>query len=157
MIVRLIRDSSGKFPILIMIVLAVLVCGGVGVLMLKKGAKKPKGQAVKAQEVELSDWKLDEFIVNLADREEPRYLKVSVTLEVEGAEPKGGGHGEGAARPEEARARDAIISTLTRKHYAELLSEEGKTRLKAELKKELNSVLHDCKVANIYFTSFAMQ
>ncbi len=65
--------------------------------------------------------------------------------------------GEKEGSSEEAKARDAIITVLSRKRFSELLTESGKTRLKSELKNALNSRLKDIEVVNVYFTSFAMQ
>lgn len=126
---------------------------GAGAFTFTKIIKKPSGKAAQAKPVELSEWKLPEFIVNLADTDEPRYLKVDLVLEVEGKSKKG----EEGGNAEEAKARDAIISVLSRKHFSELLTESGKKSLKSELKNALNSRLKDIEVVNIYFTSFAMQ
>lgn len=155
-----IRDRSGKLPILVIIIAAVVLLGGIGVVAFKKMGPKSKGKAHKeVKHVELTEWSMDEFIVNLADQDEPRYLKVNVVLGVQhlGKPKKSGGHGGEASNPEEAKARDAVISVLTRKRYTQLLSEHGKEQLKIELKESLNSVLKDCKVEEVYFTAFAMQ
>jgi flagellar FliL protein len=103
----------------------------------------------------LAMWKLEEFIVNLADRDDYRYLKISLVLEIAGDGKEGGGEGEG--NPQEAKARDAVITVLSRKRFADLISEQGKVQLKTELKSELNTVLEGAQVVNIYFSSFAMQ
>jgi flagellar protein FliL len=141
-----------------------LLAAGVGVMAFMKMGKKPGDKGAEAdakKHVELQSWKLEEFVVNLADRDSPRYLKVNLVLDIgfKGKKSKHkGGHGHGAAaNPEEARARDAIIAVLTSKSYNELLSEDGKTKLKADVKKALNAVLEDAEVVDIYFTSFAMQ
>ncbi len=102
-------------------------------------------------------WKLDEFVVNLADKYQPRYLKVTISLEVESNDPRSGGRGDDKKEAEDVKVRDAIISVLTGKHFADLVALGGKDELKAKLKSEINSVLEDRKVVNIYFTSFAMQ
>jgi len=153
---RFITRSSGKLPVVIIIVAMLVVCLGVGALTFTKMGKRPKGgHAKEKQKVELTAWKLDEFVVNLADRAEVHYLKVTIVLEIQG-KSSGGEEGE-SENKEEAKARDTIISVLTRRRYADLLPEEGKIELKSELKAELNSTLEDTKVENIYFASFAMQ
>ena len=152
---RFIPRSSGKLPIVIIIVAMLVVCLGVGAITFKKTGL-PKGKhAAQKQKVELTPWKLEEFVVNLADRAEVHYLKVTLVLEIQGK--SSGGEGGESENKEEAKARDTIISVLTRRRYADLLPEEGKIGLKSELKAELNSTLEDTKVENIYFTSFAMQ
>lgn len=163
---RIIERSSGRSIILLIIILMLLLAAGVGVMAFVKMGKKPGEKGAEAhskKHVELASWKLEEFVVNLADRDSPRYLKLNLVMDIESkgkkSKSKGGhgGHGAAAANPEEARARDAIIAVLTSKSYNELLSDDGKTKLKADLKEALNSVLEESEVANIYFTSFAMQ
>jgi flagellar basal body-associated protein FliL len=154
---RFIRENNGKLPIAIIIAVVLVLVLAAGAFTFSRMGGKSKGKGKKVEKpVELSDWSLDEFIVNLADIAEPHYLKVNLVLEIEGGAK--GKEGEGGSKnPQEARARDAIIIVLTKKHFTDLLSEQGKDKLKAELKSALNSELKDVKVENIYFTSFAMQ
>ena len=152
------RNESGKLPIVMIIAIVLVLSLGAGVFTFFKISMKPKGKGAgkEVKHAETSMWKLDDFVVNLADRDESRYLKVSLVLEVEG-KPKGGGEGAEGQSPEDAKARDAIISVLTTKRVAELVTASGKLQLKSDIRTALNSVLQDTEVANIYFTSFAMQ
>ncbi|MEN6521605.1 MAG: flagellar basal body-associated FliL family protein [Armatimonadota bacterium] len=145
------RDISGGLPIKLIIIILVVGLVGAGAFLKfgKKGKHTPKP-------VELTEWKLEEFVVNLADINESRYLKVDVVLSVEGA-PKGGGEGEKTANPEDAKVRDTVIDVLSSKKYSDLLTEKGKTDLKEEIEKQLNSVLKQTKVHDVFFTSFTMQ
>ncbi len=152
---------SGRIPIVLAVAAAVILLGGVGVVTFSKmtsggaGAHAGKNQKPK----NLYPWKLEEFVVNLADQAEPHYLKISMVLEVAAEPAKGGGHGEseGGENVKDAKARDAIIEVLSAHSYVELLAADGKERLKAELKQRLEQVLEDTEVANIYFTAFAIQ
>jgi flagellar protein FliL len=148
---KTIRDRSGKLPIKLVIIVLLVVVVALGVTKVVKGSKK-NGKKAPEKQVELSPWKLEEFVVNLRDANEARYLKVNIVLEVEGKVEGGEG-----ANPDEPKARDAIISVLTAKVYNDLESPAGKEHLKEELKTALNAELEKTKVANIYFTSFAMQ
>ena len=150
---KMLRNKSGKLPIVIIIALAVLVVGGLAAVKFVKGRKHGK---VEKPPVELSIVKMSEFTVNLADRGDAHYLKVSMSLEIEGKVE--GGEGDASASPEMVKASDAIIGVLTRKTYTGLLAESGKERLKTDLIKGLNDELDGkIKVHGIYFTSFAMQ
>lgn len=152
--VRLINSSSGALPIkLIIILVLVLGIGGAAFTFTRMSGK----QKPSVDEAELTMCELSEFVVNLADRIEPRYLKVTMTLEVEGAVAKGSHGSHKVESSEDAKMRDIIINVLTKKRFGELLTSEGKTQLKTELKNELNKALETVKVHNIYFTSFAMQ
>ncbi len=154
----MLRNVAGRIPIklvLLVLIAGVLVMGGMAVMKMK-GSKAPKKAVV-------SEVKLEEFVVNLADVNEPHYLKVSITLEVEGDKPFGeaeGGHGGEASSPEDPKIRDTVIGILTKKNFEQLLTEKGKTELKDELRKGLSAILKDkdgSKVTEVYFTSFAMQ
>ena len=150
------RSESGKLPMIIIIVVALVLVLGIGAFAFMKMGKGSKGKH-EEKKVELTSWKMEEFVVNLADQDESRYIKVNLVLEVESKGKAGGGHGESSENPEEAKARDAIISCLSKKEYDELIPEKGKEKLKEDLKTSLNEVLKESKVAEIYFTSFAMQ
>lgn len=152
---KLMRSTSGKAPVAVIVAVVIVLCLGLGGFAIVK-MKKPGGHG-KAAKADLKQWKLDEFLVNLADRDENRYLKVNIVLEVAGEVPAAGGEGEGGASAEDIKARDAIITVLTKKTYRSLISEDGKSALKDELKRSLNGSLDGLKVENIYFTSFAMQ
>ena len=128
-----------------------MVAGGGAFAFLKMG-HKPAGNQEAKPKAELKPWTMEEFVVNLRDPAESRYLKVNMTLEVEGEAAEGEGDS-----PDTAKARDVIINVLTGKSYADLQSPGGKDELKSELRTALNSVLDKKKVVNIYFTSFAMQ
>ncbi|MGB9620427.1 MAG: flagellar basal body-associated FliL family protein [Armatimonadota bacterium] len=153
---RVVSGRAGKLPILVVVILVFAMLAGIGAVAFTRMGKAKHGKA-SVEEVQLSQWKLEEFVVNLADVGEPHYLKVDIVLAVAGEAQKGGGHGEGGGNPDEVAARDCIISVLTRKRYAQLLSADGKERLKKELKTELQNTLKHLKIAQVYFTSFAMQ
>jgi len=156
---QVLSGRAGKVPIVVIVGAVLLMLAGIGVVAFTR-MKKPSNHKEPAAKAELKLWTFEEFVVNLADLTEPHYLKVCLVLGIEGeaGEGGGGGHGgEGAENAEQVKAKDCIISVLTRKRYAELLSQEGKERLKAELKSALNNRLTHAKVAEVYFTSFAMQ
>lgn len=154
---RILRSESGKLPIVAIIAVVLVLALGAGAFAFLKASHKGKKAPEKKEPVKLAEWELGEFLVNLADPGEPRYLKANLVLEVAGNEKKGGGHGEGSANPEEAKARDVIISVMSRREMNDLLTDGGKDQLKSELRDELNKVLEGCEVESIYFTSFAMQ
>ncbi len=144
-------------PILIIIILGVVLVGGLGVVKVMKGKKHGKPEK---KPVELTLWKMEEFTVNLADSDEPHYLKINMVAEIEGKKEeaaKGGHGGESEASPVDIKASDIVISVLSAKYFEELLTEKGKDKLKSDLIKNLNKSVPGVKVTNVYFTSFAMQ
>jgi flagellar FliL protein len=110
-----------------------------------------------------------ERIVNLSDNGILRYLKTTIVLEIsdpEAAKGGGGGDGHGKKGPPElphdlknkaAMIEDKITGVLTAKTATELMTPEGKQRLKDELKEGLNKALHDDRIMAVYFTDFIIQ
>ena len=96
-------------------------------------------------------YSLDAFIVNLADTEASRYLKVKIDIETQEAKESGE---FGKKIPQ---LRDAILTLLTSKSLREISSSEGKDRLKKEILQRSNPLFAKLKVKNVYFTEFVVQ
>ena len=94
---------------------------------------------------------LDPFVVNIADRDRDRYLKLKAELEV--TDPQ--------VRAEldfrTAQIRDLVISLLGSKSFDEIRSIEGKNFLREELLLRMNAVLMRGRIHRIYFTEFIVQ
>ena len=124
---------------------------------------------------------LGDFILNLCDESQKKYLKVNVALEVtkkdtdfpEQVETKGGGHGghgEAAAPVDPMEAiqkemnqykpaiRDAIITNLSSKTSSELATAAGKELAKEQITNDLNSILAgDREILRVSFGQFIIQ
>jgi flagellar protein FliL len=97
---------------------------------------------------------LGEFIVNLADPTESRYLRANVVLELD--------YGSSLKLAEEVDKRlpqikDIVISTLGSKTSVQLQDPENRESLKQEVKDKINAILNRGQLARVYFTSFAVQ
>jgi len=98
---------------------------------------------------------LDPFVVNLADQEGDRFLRVGIDLGLEREQEE---HGQPAqAAMSLARARDTILSILTASDAAALVSPAGKAILKDQLTKALREHTPELGVREIYFTEFLIQ
>lgn len=94
---------------------------------------------------------LDTFIVNLADPERNRYLRITMDLEL--------------AAPTDAeklnerlpQIRDRILMILPSKRFEEIASMEGKTALRDEIIGKLNGLFPTEVISNIFFTEFVVQ
>jgi flagellar FliL protein len=93
---------------------------------------------------------LDPFIVNLADAD-PRYLKLTVKLEVESAEAKQ------EVTERTPQIRDAILILLTSKDSQSLRPAAGKLQLRDEILQRVNPLLATGEAKNAYFTEFVVQ
>ena len=107
----------------------------------------------KAEEVKVAAG-LEPFLVNLADPQAVRFLKVSFQLGMTGDSE------EFSKNPVAvAAARDAIISLLSAKTSEQILTVEGKNKLRQEVRDRVNSVLggSKAKVQSVYIVEFVVQ
>ena len=99
---------------------------------------------------------LEPFVVNLADPEENRFLRVGIDLGLEDPLPaKEGKGGEGEVPT--ARIRDSILAVLSTWHSDALLAPEGKQKLKDEIVHALRERVPELGVKEIYLTEFLVQ
>lgn len=107
----------------------------------------PKDENVK------SVIELPPFIVNLADTEQARYLRMSVSLGV-------GGEGGEKEKPDQlfmTRVRNAMLAILSEKKSDDILTNEGKAKLRKELLKAAQAASEEPHVEAIYITDFIVQ
>jgi flagellar FliL protein len=145
----------------------VLLGGGLVVLLLGAGivvfatrkhpvAEDPgAGEAQPADPSETSVVELEPFVVNLADQEDDRYLRVTVRVVVDGkAVPA---EEESGMSLERARLRDRILTLLTGKSAEEITTFEGKEALRLEIGAEITPLLPENRVLDVLFTEFLVQ
>lgn len=97
---------------------------------------------------------LDPFIVNLADVEEARYLRMTVSLGI-GESEEGG---EEAPDPIFlAKVKNAMLAVLSVKKSEDVLTVEGKAKLRKQLLEAAQSASEDGHVEAIYITDFIVQ
>lgn len=97
---------------------------------------------------------LEPFLVNLADADNPRFLKVTFRLGL--AEAK---MGEELAGDPVALAitRDTIISLLSSKMADQVLTAQGKLQLREEVRTRVNAALPKGKIGEVYIVDFVVQ
>jgi len=158
--------KSGKMPIIVMAVVAVLLTIGGTVGGYYFGISRSREAASAAPPPPAADaaapgtaaasgigplLSFDDIIVNLLDENETRYLKAAITLELDNKAV--------ADEIEERKpqVRDAILLLMSSKTFAELRDLQGKMQLRADLLERINGFLMKGKVKNIYFTDFVVQ
>lgn len=94
---------------------------------------------------------LDTFIVNLADQERSRYLRVTMDLELLAPADSE------KLNQRLPQVRDRILMLLPSKRFADIASTEGKTALRDEMIGKLNGLFPGTVVTNIFFTEFVVQ
>jgi flagellar FliL protein len=108
---------------------------------------------------EVSSFVLEPFILNIANNGEPRFLKISIALELANATLVE------MAKVKKAPLRDAIIALVSSKSADDLLSQEGRMQFKDEILLQANQIFKEGAsrqpgagaVKNIYFTELIMQ
>lgn len=94
-------------------------------------------------------YKMEPFLVNLADPGQLRYLKVTLHVET---------HQRGEEFEKRLpQSRDSVLTILSSKNSKDIMTSEGKNALREEIKEKLNHLLMETKVRNIYFTEFVIQ
>ncbi len=92
-----------------------------------------------------------DFVVNLADTDVQRFVKVSITIEVMNEKV------QNEVNQYMPAIKDAIIDLISSKYYKDIKTPEGRERLKIEILKRLNALLPEGGVKAVYFTSFVVQ
>jgi flagellar protein FliL len=97
---------------------------------------------------------LEPFLVNLADQDANRYLKASIRILVANAEVAKKASENEVLMP---RLRDSILNILSTKVANEIISNEGKQKLKKEILEKINEFIPEKAAKEIFFTDFVVQ
>jgi len=167
------KKSSNMLLIIIVVVLfLIIIIGGVVAFMLMGDdeetttqttveptapTKKPK--RIRSSEYDdsrqLSEigilYPMDTFTVNLKSDAGRRYLKVTMSLELDGEELSL------ELDAKTAVLRDRIIRILTSKTLEEITSKKGKQKVSNQIMDALNAMISDGEIKGIYFTEFVIQ
>jgi flagellar FliL protein len=106
---------------------------------------------------------LEPFLVNLADKDASRFLRVSLQLVVDNKEfgeamtAKGGHGGADAHAVVKAKLRSAVLELLTTQTSEHLVTPEGKAELKKKIAEHASEVLEETEVVDVLFTDFVVQ
>jgi flagellar protein FliL len=155
------RKRGKKRLILIAGILLFVVAGAGSVFFLAPGLLKKvpllgAGEASKEEKKRAPAkhghiYSLDPLIVNLADTDPSRYLKIRIDIEsLEGKENK-------EITDRMPRLRDAILTLLSIKTYRDIYESEGKKKLKEEIIERVNQSWGGFQAKAVYFTEFVIQ
>ena len=153
--------KSKKLLLIILIALILIGGGGTGGFFywrhrVAKQQEAAKGETQKQEKHGADDGDVAEvvellpFIVNLADHDEPRYLRMTISL----------GISEASEKPDPlftTKVRNAILAVVTTKTSEKILTVEGKTELRKEMLEAAKSAVTKPEVKAIYITDFIVQ
>jgi len=94
---------------------------------------------------------METFVVNLADPGGKRYLRVSIALEIDDQDFVE------EAKKNVPQMRDKILLILPAKKFKDIRTSSGKDSLRKEIIAQLNPLLDNCKITNLYFQEFVIQ
>jgi flagellar FliL protein len=166
------KPKKSKKLLMIIVLAVVLLAGGSGGFYFwtrmshaqteKKDEHKEENSAAKKEAGEKfslpeddevkSVVELPPFIVNLADMESARYLRMTVSVGI--------GEEGGEEKPDSlflTRVKNAMLSVLSTKRSSDVLSVEGKQKLREELLQAAQAASAKPKVHAIYITDFIVQ
>jgi flagellar FliL protein len=143
--------GGGKSFTTILLV-ACLIGGGVGGFLFWRHSARAKAKPEPQNQVK-EVLHLEDFVVNLADAEAHSYVRLGLDLGQTEA-PKAGK--EAGPNPVPA-IRDTVLSVVSVYKSDELLTAEGKVKLKRELLGNLQQRVPEAHVAEVYFTEFLVQ
>ena len=97
---------------------------------------------------------MDQFLVNLADKDAQRFVRVKLGLVVAAKKD-----GEEISKEEvvKARLRSAILEVLAQQTADRLVTPDGKAELKKAIAERANGALGEKKVVDVLFTDFVVQ
>lgn len=155
--------SLGKVVLIVGVVVLSSIGGGVvswvlivqsGMLPQGAGNHDPENADIREMMENGAVVGLEPFVVNLADTDSPRYLRVTISLMVDDKD-------EVEEVVENAtmlsKTRDVILQTLSRKRSDEIIDEEGKNHLRAEILERLEPYYERPRIVDVMFTEFVIQ
>ncbi|MBZ0270410.1 flagellar basal body-associated FliL family protein [bacterium] len=153
------KPAGGGKKKLFFILGGVVIIGAAVAALFLLGVIGGSSEAAPAEEVETikapakprPTVALEEFVVNLADTDQPRFLKTAIELEAANEEVAKGCEASRAA------IRNSVVELLSSKTFAQIRDVKGKARLRQEIIVRLNEILGTNGVTQVYFTDFIVQ
>ncbi len=150
--------KKSKLMLFVILGVVILLLGGGGFFAYTKFLA-PKPAVEEGMDAENNEppaiigevYALEPFVVNLADPKGKRYLKVKIEIELESPEAV---EKAGKVAP---KLRDMVIMMLTSLGFEEVMTPEGKIRIRDELLERFNQIMRPDRIKNIYFTEFVVQ
>ncbi len=162
------EEGARKKPVLLFIIIGVIVlaaAGGGAYFFLSSSpseeelAKEIEKEAQKEPRKPDTSWSQDigvvkelpPFVVNLADPQARHFLKASISLELK--------DDESAELVDKLmpRIRNDILMLFSSQTMEDIISQEGKVRLRDEIIARVSHILGPGRLKNVYFTQFVVQ
>lgn len=151
------KEKNSKSSMIILVIFFVIIFSGIGLFA---GSYMASGKILtsfteKEESINLDTYAVDEFLINLADSDSERYLKVVIYLSYDS---------NNKALFEELQLertkpilKDAALTVLRSKTSKELSSIDGTELIKKELVEKFNSKLENGQIIEVYFPELIIQ
>jgi flagellar FliL protein len=162
--------KKGGFPIgkiLMVIVLALVSSAGGGLISFvlisktlaapaKAGEKPEKAEQERIAEMleKSAAIPLEPFVVNLADADAARYLRIKISLMID---DKNKLREVTENQALQLKLRDVILESLSTKRSQDLINAEGKNKLRHEIQDKVAIYFRGPKLVDVMFTEFVIQ
>jgi flagellar basal body-associated protein FliL len=143
--------KKGRTKSLIVLLLFACLAGAGGFVFWRRSTAHQRQQVAEKPKIK-EVLHLEGFVVNLADRENHAFLRIGIDLGLYEAK-KSGAEGPNPV----PLMRDSILSVVGAYKSDELLTSEGKSKLKRELVAALQQRVPEARVGDVYFTEFLVQ
>jgi flagellar FliL protein len=153
-------ESRKPWKLIIGAIVLLVIAGGLAIwaypYFMGKQDSNPSAKEETAPESKHEQVKatlaLEPFLVNLADTEDVRFVKATFQL---GLEKEPGEYGDSDVAV--AAMRDSIISLLSTKTAEQILTPQGKDKLREEIRSQIGAVTPDVKILEVYIVDFVVQ
>jgi flagellar FliL protein len=142
--------KSRGVPLIGAVLITALGVGGW--LWYRSGQTHPQQESDNSSSEVKSVMHLESFVVNLSGTSENGYLRVGIDLGI-GIDLKEGEKTTAYT----GRLRDTILTVLGTRTVDELLTADGKAKLKQDILKAINDRLPELQCKEVYFTDFLVQ
>lgn len=151
------KKKSGKGKLIVIIAVIIAVGAGAGVWFMRRTASAAQSNDPAAATTQIkSVLHLENFIVNISGTDgSDGYLRVGIELGL-GKEMKEG-EGKDQGPPFTPKLRDTILNVLAARHMDDLLTADGKEKLKQDLLKAIIEKVPAIDCREVYFTEFLVQ
>ncbi len=157
-----VKSGMNKKMLLLGLLILLVVGGGAGFFFMsgeepEKKGKSPDAHAETETETEADPGfvgpviDLEPFVLNLADRDQLRYLKVAIKLQLDRPEE------ETDFKDKLPAIRDALLVLLTSKESRSLRTVDGKMLVRDEIGGRVNTIMKKGKIKQVFFTEFIIQ
>ncbi|HEY3375615.1 MAG TPA: flagellar basal body-associated FliL family protein [Candidatus Aquicultor sp.] len=141
-----------KIPLLIVLVVILAISTALVITKVTQSSAATKQEETKAAEKKAGTFiTLDSFTVNLTGG--ANYLQIAIAFEIEAGKKEL----ETEITDRKPQINDTIITIIGSKSIEDISGQQGREKLKVEIKKAVDSLLSYGKIERVYFTTFIMQ